>query len=67
MPRSLSPADASPTTLQRAVGGQAGIQRFFSEAGRAWSLYVVFGSYDNRAVLVRAVNPVLASIEVRAG
>ena len=64
IPRPLAASDASRTTLQRALGGQAGIQRFFSEAGRAWSLYVVLGSFDARQSLVGQLNPVLSSLEI---
>jgi hypothetical protein len=66
LPLPLSPADVSRTTLQRAVGGQGGIQRFFSETGRAWSLYVVVGGIDNRVQLVSLANSVASSIEVDA-
>jgi hypothetical protein len=64
--RPLAAADASRTTLQRAIGGQAGIQRFFTAAARAWCLYVVLGSYDGRVGLVDQVNQFLDTIEVSA-
>jgi hypothetical protein len=63
-PLPLSPADVSRTTLQRAVGGQGGIQRFFSVAGRAWSLYVVVGGIDGRHLLVPLANSVVSTIAV---
>jgi hypothetical protein len=64
LPVPLRPDDASRTTLQRPMAGQAGIQRFFSLAGRAWSLYVVLGSFDRRSVLVGAANGVLSTLQV---
>jgi len=37
----LTPADLDPRAVQRQAPGRAGMQRFFSEHGRAFSLYVV--------------------------
>lgn len=37
----LDPADLDPRAVQRQAPGRAGVQRFFSEQGRAFSLYVV--------------------------
>ena len=64
IPRALSPDDFSPGMLQRTLRGQAGAQRFFQEAGRAFCLYVVLGSFVRRQEMVGAVNEVLASLEV---
>ena len=64
IPRTLSPDDFSPAMLQRALRGQAGVQRFFQATGRAFCLYVVLGSFVRRRELVVAVNEVLASLEV---
>jgi hypothetical protein len=66
LPLPLRPQDADRTTLQRPMAGQAGIQRFFSLADRAWSLYVVLGSFDRRAALVGAANEVLSTLQVSA-
>jgi hypothetical protein len=63
-PRALEAGAFSPNVLQRRLRGQAGTQVFFTEAGRAFSLYVVLGSYDRRTELVPIVNQVLASIQV---
>ena len=65
LPLPLRPGDADRTTLQRPIGGQAGIQRFFTQSGRAWSLYVVLGSHDQRAALVGAANAVLSTLSVQ--
>jgi hypothetical protein len=37
----LGPEDLDPRAVQRQAPGRAGVQRFFSEHGRAFSLYVV--------------------------
>lgn len=58
-------ADAfAPNQLQRALPGQAGVQRFFSERGRAFCLYVVVGNYLARGALLPQVNALLASMQV---
>jgi hypothetical protein len=64
MPRVLPPEAFSPNTLQRAIPGQAGAQRFFSHAGRAFCLYVVLGSYRRRFALSAMVNRVLPLISI---
>ena len=64
IPRRLSPDDFSPGMLQRTLRGQAGAQRFFQEAGRAFCLYVVLGSFARRQEMVGSVNEVLASLAV---
>jgi hypothetical protein len=62
LPRPLRADDFDPAMLQRRISGQAGVQRFFSSAGRAFALYVVLGSYADRRRLVASVNEVLAGI-----
>ncbi|MFP3881784.1 MAG: hypothetical protein ACLFRT_14945 [Actinomycetota bacterium] len=64
MPRSLAPDDFDRNALQHALPGQSGVQRFFTEAGRAFCLYVVLGSHIDRRELVTRVNQVLASVEI---
>lgn len=66
MPPALTPSDFNRTALQHAVGGQAGVQRFFNEKGRAWCLYVVIGSYDDRARLVPRANELVATVGIEA-
>jgi hypothetical protein len=53
-----------PEALQRILPGQAGLQRFGHEAGRALCLYVVLGGWKNRNQVVPAVNDVLASLRI---
>lgn len=64
LPRSISVNDVAPHTLQRTIAGQAGTQTFCVEAGRAFCLYVVIGSYNRRAALVPVANQVISSISV---
>jgi hypothetical protein len=64
VPRRLDPDDFSPRTLQRALAGQAGVQRFANEAGRAFCLYVVLGAFRNRVRVVAQVNAVLATLTI---
>jgi hypothetical protein len=64
LPKRLAEADFSPNVLQRNLKGQAGVQRFFHDAGRAFCLYVVLGAYVNRRTVVPEVNQVLATLTV---
>ena len=64
LPRRLRLADFDPNRLQRALAGQAGAQVFFREAGRAFCLYAVIGSYEMRRTLVPVVNDVLATVSI---
>lgn len=61
-PISLAPADFRKTVLRRALGGQAGTQWFFTEAGRPFSFYAVLGSQALGPSLVPLVNQLLASL-----
>lgn len=64
LPRTLRPSDFGRDTLQRRVEGQGGCQIFFQEAGRAFCLYVVVGSYVDRTDLIPTVNDVLARVQI---
>jgi hypothetical protein len=64
-PRLLRPEQLGPHTLLRPVAGQRGLQRFFSDAGRAFCLYVVAGRDGGRRLA--AANRVLASIAIEPG
>jgi hypothetical protein len=66
MPRTLRAADFDENMLQRTIAGQSGVQRFFTEAGRAFCLYVVLGAHVNRHRAVAAVNDLLSGIEIGA-
>jgi hypothetical protein len=66
-PRAFDPAEASPNHLLRRIPGQAGYQRFFTESGRAFGLYVVVGSHVRPgAVVLPHVNTVLGSLAISA-
>ena len=61
------PGDAArPETLVRRLPGQAGVQRFFTHAGRAFCLYVVVGSVESRAKLVGHANALLRNVAIEA-
>ncbi len=64
VPRSVQANDFDPNMLQRAIAGQAGVQAFAQEAGRAFCLYAVIGSFARRATLVDKVNAVLADLVI---
>ena len=64
IPLPLRPSDFSRDTLQRRIEGQGGTQHFFREVGRAFCLYVVMGSYVDRADHLPAVNAVLERVEI---
>lgn len=67
LPQSLQPSQFNPKALQRILPGQAGYQAFFTEAGRAFSLYVVLGSYQGATSLVPQANNVLSGISISPG
>ncbi len=57
-------AEYQPAALRRMIAGQAGAQRFFTIAGRPFSLYVVIGSHLRRFHSVPMVNEVLRTVRV---
>lgn len=60
----VTPDDFSPESMQRALPGQSGAQRFFHVGDRAFCLYVVLGAHARRAASVDAVNEVLAGLDL---
>ena len=64
LPRHLAASDFSPRALQRTLAGQAGLQVFFTEAGRAFCLYAVLGHRGNAATLAREVSRTLANVTI---
>jgi hypothetical protein len=64
LPRAVRPRDFHPRALQRTIRGQAGLQVFATEAGRAFCLYVVLGRRADLSTLVDEVNDVLGTIRV---
>jgi hypothetical protein len=49
----LSGEDFAPETMLRALPGQAGAQRFFTEAGRPFCLYAVIGGRQAQPLVPR--------------
>lgn len=64
MPRDLRVSQFNPRALQRIIPGQAGLQQFFTEAGRAFCLFVVLGAQKNAGGLVPAANGVLRATTI---
>jgi hypothetical protein len=64
MPRSLATSDFRPHLLRRGLGGQAGTQWFFTEAGRPFTLYIVLGSQARSAILVPRVNALISHLTI---
>jgi hypothetical protein len=64
LPKSVSADDFSPSALQRTIRGQAGVQRFFHDQGRAFCLYIVLGAFVRRREIVPAVNQVLSTMTI---
>jgi hypothetical protein len=66
LPTGLGPADFSPSAMPRTMPGRTAAQWFFSLAGRAFCLYVVLGSHNERAAALPMVNRVVESLKVDA-
>jgi hypothetical protein len=62
----LTVRDFGPHQLQRKVAGQLGTQKFFTERGRAFCLYVVLGSQRYAVSLVQEIHEVVAGLRVTA-
>jgi len=60
----IAVSDVSTMQLQRLLEGQGGVQRFFTVAGRAFCLYVVFGSHARRVRTIPVVNGILATLSI---
>lgn len=63
LPR-LAVRDFAANQLQRTIPGQLGCQRFFTENGRAFCLYVVLGSERYAVSLVQQVHEVIAQVRL---
>ncbi len=63
-PASLRASDFSRDTLQQRVEGHGGCQRFFTESGRAFCLYVVVGDYIDRVDVLESINSVLGRVNI---
>lgn len=63
-PPFLRASDFSRDTLQQRVEGHGGCQRFFTESGRAFCLYVVVGDYIDRVDALESINRVLGRVTI---
>ena len=64
LPRRLRLRDFNRRALQRTIDGQCGQQVFFTEAGRAFCLYVVLGRDSDIAPLVDRVHAALDGVRI---
>jgi hypothetical protein len=64
LPARLRPDMFSGSALQRTIPGQAGAQVFFTEADRAFCLYVVLGRHRDAPTLVPTVNRTLSATRI---
>lgn len=64
-PRELDLRSFSSNALQRQIPGQLGLQVFCQDAGRAFCVFVVLGAQNRATRLLRSVNDVLPTIEVK--
>jgi hypothetical protein len=64
IPPRLDPRRFSAVSLQRGLPEQAGLQEFFTEAGRPFCLYVVLGDRNDAHLQVRKVEQVLAGVRI---
>jgi hypothetical protein len=68
IPRALDPTAFSPTGLAHPRPGQAGMQRFFTAAGRPFCLYVVIsGARIERPRQLARLERVLRSVRFQPG
>jgi hypothetical protein len=65
IPGPLAPRDFDSSSMLRALPGQAGVQRFFTAAGRPFCLYAVVGSHRDAPVLIPQINALLAAVQIR--
>ena len=66
VPVRLQRGDFSPSSLQRAIRGQTGLQQFFHVSGRAFCLYVVVGGHPGFRSGLNDANDLLWSVRVNA-
>jgi hypothetical protein len=64
LPRRLRAKAFNRRALQRTIAGQAGMQRFFTDGGRAFCLYVVLGRDHDLAPLLARVHAALDGIDL---
>ena len=69
MPLPLRSGEFSPAAFRRRQAGRLGVQRFFTEQGRPFCLYVVVGSdaIDPPRASVKRANRILRTVSIRPG
>jgi hypothetical protein len=53
-----------PQAMQRPVPGASGMQRFFTDSGRAFCLYAVVGSHTRRSTLAPRVERAFGTVDL---
>lgn len=53
-----------PHAMQRPVPGASGMQRFFTESGRAFCLYAVVGSHARRSTLAQRLDAAVTGLSI---
>lgn len=64
LPSDLRPDMFSGSALQKTLPGQAGVQVFFTDAGRPFCLYVVLGRHSEAVRLVPLANRTLSATRI---
>ena len=64
IPRTVTAEEFDPAALQWGRPGMSGLQRFFTEGGRAFCLYIVLGSHLDRRDVIPAIDAVLAGVVI---
>ena len=64
LPRRLANSDFDPFSMRTPMPGMSGVQVFFEEQGRPFSLYVVLGSHLRRFRSVPAINGILETVRI---
>jgi hypothetical protein len=63
-PWPFRPADPSRRTMERPRPDRAGLQRFFTVKGRAFSLYLVIGTAGGASDPIKRANAVLSTVRM---
>jgi hypothetical protein len=65
MPRVLDPNEFSRSMARDGTGMQSALQRFFTEGGRPFTLYVVLGSHFGRSAFMEPLRELLGGIRIQ--
>lgn len=64
LPRQIDPVEFRSNGMQRWIAGQSAYQRFATDQGRAFCLYIVIGSHLDRVALARRAQVLVQTIRV---